>query len=336
MDKETAIDEATWENRKENAAHCGRCHAEQGFSTWVPQLLKGDPSPIKKPDGTKADEAFIKSIGLNKEQVRPITCAACHSSGAALRVQNSIPLLPNGVPVQGVGKGALCMSCHNTRNGRVTWDATDTKNFTGPHDAAQADLLLGKNVYFLNDTGATASPHATATGNACVTCHKEKSKTGHTFQAGDCNTCHGDKMNKASSQKETADLLKQLSAAVEKRALLAKQKIACVVSWDPKTDKDTANTAVEGAKIKSIEIPASIHGQMSLKFNLEDGRTLYSRMGDVKDACGQQGKPVFATTDPIVRALWNYGLVINDKSKGVHNLTFTRNMLNATINAVSK
>ncbi|MCJ7782688.1 MAG: hypothetical protein MUP41_02070, partial [Desulfobacterales bacterium] len=29
--KELAVHEATWEGRKEAAAHCGRCHSEQGF-----------------------------------------------------------------------------------------------------------------------------------------------------------------------------------------------------------------------------------------------------------------------------------------------------------------
>ena len=334
--KELAAHEATWEGRKETAAHCGRCHSEQGFTAWLPQLLKGDPSLIKKPDGSKADEAYIKSLGLTKDQVKPITCAVCHSSGSTLRVKDSIPLLPNGLAVQNAGKGAQCMACHNTRNGRINWENPDPKNYTQPHDAAQTDVLLGKNVYFFNDTGATASPHATKTGNTCVACHKEKSKGGHTFKPGECSVCHGDKVKQDVVQKGTTDLLKQLAAAVEKKALVVKDKVACVTSWDPKTDKDTPDTAVDGKQIKSIEIPPGIHGQVSLKFNLSDGKAVYSQLGNIKDACGQQGKPVFATSDPIVRALWNYYLVDYDGSKGVHNPTFTRNVLNTTLNTISK
>lgn len=334
--KELAVHEATWEGRKEAAAHCGRCHSEQGFKAWVPQLLKGDPSFFKKPDGSKADEAYIKSLGLTKDQVRPITCAVCHSQAPTLRIKDNIPMLPNGLAIRAVGKGALCMACHNTRNGRMAWDTSDPKNYLQPHDAAQTDVILGKNVFFYNDTGDTASPHAVSTGDSCVSCHKQLSKGGHVFKPVGCTACHGQKMKEAFVQTGTVELLKQLAAAIEKKILPVKEKVACVTSWDPKTDKDTPNTAIDGKQIKSVEIPPGIHGQISLKFILQDGKAVYSQMGNIKDACGDQGKPVFATSDPIVRALWNYLLFVYDSSKGVHNPRFTRNVLIATINEMSK
>ena len=335
--KELPIHEATWEGRQENAAHCARCHSEQGFKAWVPQLLKGDSAFIKKPDGSKADEAYIKSLGLTKDKVQPITCEACHSSGAALRIKDNVPMLPNGLSVKAVGKGARCMACHNTRNGRITWDSPDPKiKYTQPHEAAQADVILGKNVYFYNDTGDTASPHAVSTGDSCVSCHKQLSKGGHTFKPVGCTDCHGPKMKGSFVQTGTAELLKQLAAAIEKKILPVKEKIACVTSWDEKTDKDTPNTPIDGSKIKSVQIPMGIHGQISLKFILEDGKAVYSQMGNIKDACGEQGKPVFATSDPVVRALHNYLLFWYDGSKGVHNPRFARNVLIATINEMSK
>jgi cytochrome c553 len=334
--RELAADEATWEGRKEAAAHCGRCHSEQGFRTWLPQLMKGDPGFFKKPDGSKADEAFIKSLGMTKDQVRPITCAVCHSTPPALRIQDNIPMLPNGLPVRAVGKGAMCMACHNTREGRIAWDNPDPKRYTQPHDAAQTDVILGKNVYFYNDTGDTTSPHAVFTGDSCVTCHKTLGTAGHTFKPAECGACHGEKIKEAFVQKGTENLLKQLAAAISKKLMAGKDKIACVTSWDPKADKDTPNTPVDGKQIKSIEIPPGIHGQISLKFVMQDGKEIYAQLGNVKDACGEQGKPVYATSDPAVRALWNYLLFTYDGSKGVHNPRFTRNVLIATINEMSK
>jgi mono/diheme cytochrome c family protein len=228
------------------------------------------------------------------------------------------------------------MACHNTRNGRIAWDSPDPKRYTQPHEAAQTDVILGKNVFFYNDTGEAASPHATFTGNSCVSCHKALAKGGHAFKTGECSACHGGKMKKAFVQIGTVDLLKQLAAAIEKKVLAAKEKIACVTSWDPKTDKDAPNTAIDGKQIKLVEIPAGIHGQISLKFIMQDGKAVYSQMGNIKDACGDQGKPVFATSDPVVRALWNYLLFECDGSKGVHNPSFTRSVLITTINAISK
>jgi mono/diheme cytochrome c family protein len=334
--KELAGHEATWEGRQEMTAHCARCHSEQGFRAWLPQLSKGDAGFFKKPDGSKADEAFIKSLGLTKDHVKPITCAACHSTPPALRIENNIPMLPNGLSVRALGKGALCMACHNTRNGRIAWDSADAKSFTQPHEAAQTDVILGKNVFFYNDTGDTASPHAVFTGDSCVSCHKHLGGGGHTFKAGECSACHGEKMKEAAVQKGTVELLKQLAALIEKRVLAGKEKIACVTSWDEKSDKDTPNVAIDGKQIKAVEIPMGIHGQISLKFILQDGKAVYSQLGNVKDACGEQGKSVFATTDPVVRALWNYLLVYYDGSKGVHNPRFTRNVLITTITAISK
>lgn len=337
--RELAVEDATWEGRKEQTAHCARCHSEQGFKAWLPQLLAGDPSFIKKPDGSKVektDETFIKGLGLTRDKVQPITCGTCHSSGAALRIKDNIPMLPNGISIKAMGKGALCMACHNTRNGRINWDSPDPKRYTQPHEAAQTDVLLGKNVFFYNDTTSTESPHGIFTGDACVTCHKKLGKQGHTFKAGDCNTCHGGEMRASYIQEPTQELLKQLASAIEKKILASKEKIACVTSWDPKTDKDTPNTPVDGKQIKAVEIPMGIHGQISLKFIMEDGKVIYSQMGNIKDACGERGKPVFATSDPVVRALWNYLLIWYDGSKGVHNPRFTRNVLVSTLEALSK
>ena len=334
---ELAVHEATWEGRQDATAHCARCHSEQGFRAWVPQLMKGNPGWIMKPDGSKPDEAYFRSLGLTKDKVKSVACDACHSTGAALRIQNDVPMLPNGIPVKAVGKGALCMACHNTRNGRMTWDSTEPKiKYTQPHEAAQADVIFGKNVYFYNDTGDTASPHAIFVGDSCVACHKALGKGGHEFKAGECDACHGEKMKESFVQTGTDQLLKQLAALVEKKILASKDKIACVTSWDEKTDKDTPNTPMDGSKIKAVEIPMGIHGQISLKFVMQDGKVIMSQMGNIKDACGEKGKPVFATSDPVVRALWNYLLFWYDGSKGVHNPRFTRNVLIATIDVMSK
>lgn len=331
-----ANDAGAWETRELNTVHCARCHAEQGFKAWVPQLMKGDPANIKKPDGKEADEAFIKGLGLTKDKVNPITCLACHTEDFQLRLRDNIPMLPNGLAIRGVGKGALCMACHNTRNGRIAWDSPDPKRYTQPHEAAQTDVIFGKNVFFYNDTGSTESPHAVFTGDSCVTCHMALGKGGHSFTPGECDVCHGEKVKEAFVQGGIVDLQKQLAAAIAKKVLAVKEKIAFVTSWDPKTDKDTPDTAIDGKQIKAVEIPMGIHGQISLKFVMQDGKEVYSQMGNIKETPGEKGKPVFATSDPVVRALWNYLLFWYDGSKGVHYPGFTRNVLIATINAISK
>ncbi len=52
--------EATADGRRGlTAAHCGRCHAEQGFLTWLPQMQRGNPGLIAKPDGSAADIQYL-------------------------------------------------------------------------------------------------------------------------------------------------------------------------------------------------------------------------------------------------------------------------------------
>ncbi|MDQ7851163.1 MAG: hypothetical protein RB148_12910, partial [Armatimonadota bacterium] len=160
--------EATVERRGALAAHCGRCHAEQGYLAWLPQLEGGNPGLITRPDGSPADEAYLSSLGLNRFSVRPVTCTTCHQANFKLRVTATTPVLPAGFRAVGVGLGAQCMTCHNTRNGAITWNAPDPRRYTAPHTAAQADVLMGKNAFFVPPAEATISPHATFIGDACV------------------------------------------------------------------------------------------------------------------------------------------------------------------------
>ncbi len=334
--RDLALAQATVESRGPLAAHCARCHSQQGFVAWLPQLFKGNPGLITKPDGTPADVPYLAGLGLTKEKVQPITCAACHGEGFVLRVADNTPMLPAGFAAVGVGKGALCMTCHNTRNGRITWDIADPGRYTAPHESAQADILLGKNSYFLDDTVERASAHALFTGNACVTCHKTLGEEGHTFEPAKnaCVSCHGPAMTKEFVQKPTEYLLKQLKGAIERRVLEMRDQIGMVRAWDPKTGRFTPDFVVDGKQIKGIDI-LSIGGLSSLKLILADGREVYSQIGDIRiNVLGLPGRRIFETSDPIVRAAWNYLLVKYDDSWGVHNPRFTRELLLTTIDAL--
>jgi hypothetical protein len=97
------------------------------------------------------------------------------------------------------------------------------------------------------------------------------------LKAGECEACHGEKMKESFVQTGTEVLHKQLAALIAKRILASKEKIACVTSWDEKTDKDTPNTPIDGKQIKAVEIPMGIHGQISLKFVMQDGKAVLAR-----------------------------------------------------------
>ncbi len=329
--RELARLEATVETRGATAAHCGRCHSEQGFLAWLPQLQKGNSGLITKPDGSPADVQFLTNLGLTRFSVRPITCTTCHQPDYKLRVTASTSVLPAGFRAIGVGLGAQCMTCHNTRNGAIAWNQEDPKRYTAPHTAAQADVIMGKNAFFVSPAEATISPHASFIGDACVTCHVRFNKESHTFKASRdvCTRCHGADMNAGRVQSGIHTLLDEVEKAIASRVVAAKGKVATIRNWDPKTDQYADNFRVDPAQIVSVEL-AEIHGQEGLKFNLRSG-AWYSQLGDVKDAAG---KPVFATSDPIVRAGWNWFLIEGDDSFGVHNPRFARTVLLSTLDAL--
>jgi len=330
--RELAREEATVEKRGETAAHCGRCHSEQGFLAWLPQLEKGNPGLITKPDGSPADVPYLAGLGLTRFSVRPVTCAACHKSDFSIRVTASTPVLPAGFRAIGVGLGAQCMTCHNTRNGAITWNAPDPRRYSAPHTAAQADVIMGKNAFFVPPAEAPISPHASFIGDACVTCHVRFNKESHTFKAATnvCTRCHGADMNAGRVQSGMKTLLHEVEVAIAGKVLAARDRIAVVRNWDPQTGQYTDNVRVDPAQIASVEL-VEIAGQQGVKLNRRAGGAWYSQLGSVMDA---SNKPVFATADPIVRAGWNFWLIEGDDSFGVHNPRFARAVLLATLDAL--
>lgn len=335
----TTLAEATVEQRQATAAHCGRCHSDQGFRAWLPQLLRGDPGNIKGPDAKAATVEHLKSLGLTKADAKPVTCTTCHTENGGLRLKDSTPMLPSGFAVTAVGDGALCMTCHNTRNGRVQWDTSDPKRYTGPHEAAQADMIVGKNFFFLNDTGDRTSPHAKFTNGSCTTCHMSlnESDLSHSYKppAQACQSCHGKDMNKEYVGRPTRYLLGQVRAAMLGQMFSSAANLKVVRPIDESTDKD-ADLNLDGRTIQSLEDVTTWHGQLALKVKLSDGTLLTSLIAEFREAAGQEGKQIFPTAHLVVRAAWNYMMVKYDKSNGVHNPSFSREALLATINALKQ
>jgi hypothetical protein len=327
-----AREEATVETRGVTAAHCGRCHAEQGFLAWLSQLNAGNPGLITMPGGAPADIRFLTNLGLTKFSVRPVTCNTCHTADFKIRVTRSTAVLPAGFRAIGVGEGAQCMTCHNTRNGAITWNTNDPGRWTAPHVAAQADVIMGKNAFFVQPSDGNISPHATFIGDSCVTCHVRFNKESHTFKASKdvCARCHGASMTASRVQEGIETLLEEVEKTVGTKVLTSRDRIATIRAWDPKTDKYTDNFRIDAAQVASVNL-SEIHGQIGLQFNGRSGAKWYSQLGDVKDSAG---KPVFPTNDVVVRAGWNYFLIHGDSSDGVHNPKFSRTVLLATLDAL--
>ena len=98
-----------------SSTSCARCHGANGFVAYAERLEAGNPVAFSSTE--------LSALGITDGNVEPITCQACHNPHDAtnpnqLRAYDEVALLPGGFGVAGVGKGALCMTCHNTRNGQ--------------------------------------------------------------------------------------------------------------------------------------------------------------------------------------------------------------------------
>jgi hypothetical protein len=359
---ELAIDES-------GSSNCARCHTAQGFLKWISQ---GDLTKAIQGKAGNATAAEMAAI-VTRDTAQPQTCVVCHdphnpgsTSGepntATVRIMGNTLLLPAGFKAEVVGKGAICITCHNTRNNVHNIDVAPV-NFQAPHTAAQGDVLMGENAYFVPTEAR--SPHALIE-NTCVTCHLNESPppadysnnlagTNHGFKASlnICSSCHSNAINAEGLQVNVENKMTDLAAAMSKY-LLGKMPASTFVkdytvhtfnnvSYDVKSDA----IAIAKDNIASME-PTEPHGQQGFLIKLKSPvtvsykpatgtahtmtlTTLEVQLGDVTT---NGTVTVVTATDNLVKAGWNYFLIHGDNSKGIHNPAFTIDIINASITAL--
>jgi predicted CXXCH cytochrome family protein len=239
-----------------NLAHCGRCHSAQGFSRYAGELANGYYAHLTSdgaPLGTsnhRATAAELSNIGMNLGQVQSQTCSTCHDPHGGtnkyqLRAYDSIKALPNGMTnITGMGTGAICITCHNSRNAEHSDFATNTtdgngnfvalpylNSFSGPHSSAQGDMVYGFNTYFM--PRYTPSAHL-AVGDSCAGCHIKvatdgnvaaKQTSNHSFSIDNsvCKACHAAGVDGDALQAANSTQLDGLKALIAQKTLKSLQ-----------------------------------------------------------------------------------------------------------------
>lgn len=357
---------ATWEGRGVTAAHCGRCHSAQGFAAYTKQLKKGVSSNLTKPDGTAVDEAYLRGLGMQASTIEPQTCQACHdphdaTNPSQLRLFGAIASLPNGMTnLTGVGTGAVCMACHNTRNGEHNDFVKAPTSYSGPHAPSQTDVMYGFNAYFM--PRFTPSKHLAVT-DTCATCHVTiptgsqslaKQTANHSFKPDKtlCASCHSNMVTgeplQAAVMLQLDDLNKAITGQVKAlvtNAMTANGKItvrAFQVAGDVYSSAKDPNVDLADAPT-SVEL-TSIHGGFSFILHLPKavsvtwttGKTeqitdVYVSAGEmVTLPAGGVLSKVLAPDSTVAKAVWNYLLLTGDGTNGIHNPTFYQDVMAAT------
>ncbi|MCL4478116.1 MAG: carboxypeptidase regulatory-like domain-containing protein [Deltaproteobacteria bacterium] len=344
-----SLSEATIQGMGSNAAHCGRCHSAQGFNAYIDQVSSGVNNGMQNLVGLNLTQ--LAALGLTVSQVQPQTCQACHDPHNAanpdqLRVYGNTFTLAAGFTADSVGAGAICMECHNTRNG-LRNDSVPVADYSAPHTPSQADILMGQSSYFTGITGTTTiyvSKHANI-ADTCVTCHMVYNPnnpggapSSHVWtinpqdQGTICQNCHGSGVTGYGLQTEVQGLLNQLETNLSNTVIAAINFSASsgYTIWASNTK--TIATPVTAAAFSEV------HGQQGYQLWDSSNATFTLAMGSITATTGSAPGPVFwinsaanPLTTTVLEAGWNYALVNSDGSLGIHNPTYILTILNDTL-----
>jgi hypothetical protein len=374
----TALGEGAAENRAVSAtspgvANCARCHSAQGFVAWIEQATTpavGLNQYLQGASGN-ATQTELLAMGLNKAEVQPQTCATCHEphhqgttssepNTAMVRLEGTVPVTAGGFGATGVGHGAVCIACHNSRNGLHNDQTTPTAAFDTPHDGPQSDVLLGQNAYFVN-VGARGG-HSYIT-NTCTNCHMQltpppallsyqQSGTNHSFKADltICTNCHGQFDGgtlQASTTQSLADLATKLSAGLTKRLQNTTTMWATVRNVTTSKSSPASSIMLTGANITSVTYPPTGGSTVTVTVSVPvvdnwSSTTTTTNLSSftvslsalkVDDGTGTAAGTalVVPNSTNAYRAIWNFMLINNDQSMGVHNPGFVKDVINATV-----
>ena len=288
-----------------------------------------------------------------------------------------MPLIASGIKnIEGFGKGAVCIVCHNLRSGdqcasaitatlycpngsaapnpSFTHEDTETYNNGAPynsvHDGPQGDVFMGRNAYFMGGSLPMLSKHA-AVEDTCVGCHMTLNPTTHlsfgtpavsthTFYILDnqksefCLNCHGNgTVDGEAIVESTQNGLANLQAAIANYVaarINANLGSVYIKSSSSATVGTAIVSAVSATSNGSSVYLTTVGGPFLGSFS---NSSIYSNASLTGLFFWSNAAP--NTPNKYSKAVWNYGLVNNDDSFGIHNPSFVSAVIDATISALS-
>lgn len=242
-------------------------------------------------DGGAFAENQTELATIERDFFVSIDCRACHTGQGADLMESGKVTIPTAENVAG-GSGALCMFCHNSRKK----PNIDDENRSAPHYSSQADLVTGTGGIRLEgfDYGNTKA-HVNIE-NSCVGCHLTQTEAGyasHSFEADNveaaCASCHQG---------------------------ISDANLKAGGDYDGDGNEEGFQTEVEGLLVL---LEKAVVEELA-------GGSLESGHGAVvfKDA---EGEELTEVPNELYQAGYNYLLISNDDSLGIHNPTLTVQLL---------
>ena len=321
-------------------ASCAPCHTAQGFLAWEKNGFAATPGV---------------TVTWTADEIHPQTCQVCHdphaigttsggpTTNATVRINGNTPPTMAGYTAENVGKGAICITCHNGRRGLrndSTFNVADATR--APHVGPQGDVLMGQNFYLV-DVG-TPSYHSRVE-DACVTCHMEATPpppelsynlggTNHTFfaRADICSKCHAT-IAPEDVQGPVEAKLEILKEEIETgiHDLMAEQLAA-----GKKIDLGGKALITSISEIGTMDFTET-SGRQAIAVVLANGTDL-----DVLSLANVKAVPatgaavdIYRLADPVLpKSGWNFFMIESDASEGVHNPGLINRVLDVSIYAL--
>ncbi|MFZ5980913.1 MAG: hypothetical protein ACOYVF_09820 [Candidatus Zixiibacteriota bacterium] len=229
------------------------------------------------------------------DQVSAIHCFTCHSpherGNLTLRTDDPYTLENNYVFDH--GSANLCVNCHHARiDVRDIVDSLTLSSYWGPHHGPQGDLLAGTNGFEFDDYDYETSPHAFAVEDGCIGCHMGNVQTHDGYEVGG----HSFNMMFVNEVGDTSNLVK--------------------ICADSACHPSAKSYNVEGAQTEIAGL-------------LEDLETLLYEYGVIDST----GLPLEAEVPDknVTGAVYNFLIVAEDRSMGVHNFKYMKGLLESSI-----
>lgn len=283
-----------------NGMGCQICHTNEGFIEFV---TYGPPKP----------EDFVQW----PSQPGCFTCHQPHETGDfSLRVSKPVTL--GNKTTFDRGSGNLCANCHQARGAATETvketPAKDIRSHWGGHHGPQADIFMGTNAYEFQGKTYSNGMHTSKVEDGCIGCHMALPETrysmtagigGHSFNvAGDVH--HSPKLN-------NAGCLKCHSEMNQVRG--TEYFDATMKDYDTDGELEPVQKEVDGLLERFVNAGGTgILQKMALPFYKPDGS-----WNQVSDSTPR------SVTEMAV--LYNYKLILEDRSKGIHNISYTIQVL---------
>jgi hypothetical protein len=300
-----------------NGDGCQRCHTNEGFIEYA---TKGSVDP----------KSFVRYPSQQG-------CFSCHSPHErwdfSLRTEKPVKL-GTGATVD-FGKGNLCANCHQAALGtaKQVVKASEAKTvfaFYGAHHGPQSDVMSGTNAWEFAGKKYSSSPHKDVIQDGCVTCHMSLPEGRYAFSP----SLGGHSFNVVSEVHEVGKV--NNSGCLDCHKGLKQVAGTEVFDIKAKADYDQDGTVepvqmeVQGILEAFVNKNGTGYLQtMNPPMFKKDAEATFAGLG-----AGWANSRTGQWSETQMAALYNFKFFVEDRSRGVHNATYTIQVLYDSLKAL--